>query len=262
MRLTVREVLQQVAWMGALATIHLWTLALATPALASDIYRHVEPDGTIAFTNVPTDSRYQKIGARPSRTVPRTTVIRQAAGTDSPRSDGIRLDDLEREVQRRPRYALEEVITHHAGLQRLSPALVRAVIKAESDFDPWAMSRAGAMGLMQLMPQTAAEVGVFDPYDPEDNIGGGTRYLRYLLDRFQGNLALALAAYNAGLHRVERHRGVPPIQETRDYVMKVLRYYRAFLSERAPSLATTRAARIIPTGGASPLVAFSASPLP
>lgn len=259
MRLTtgkmLRQVAQYIAWMGALATIHLWTLALATPAGASEIYRHIEPDGTIAFTNVPTDSRYQKIEGETSRSAARARGTRRSAGFDARPADVI----TARGGELLPGHRMEEAINHHASLHHLSPALVRAVIKAESDFDPWAVSRTGAMGLMQLMPQTAVEVGVFNPYDPEDNIGGGTRYLRYLLDRFQGNLALALAAYNAGLHRVERHRGVPPIQETREYVVKVLRFYRAFLSERGPSPITSRPARFIPTAAASPLAAFPAS---
>jgi soluble lytic murein transglycosylase len=93
-----------------------------------------------------------------------------------------------------------------------------------------AVSRAGAIGLMQLMPQTAVRLDVRDLYDPEDNIGGGTKYLRQLLDRFRGNLPLALAAYNAGEHVVDRYRALPPIDETRQYVRKVLRYYRTFLT--------------------------------
>ena len=107
---------------------------------------------------------------------------------------------------------------------------VVAIIKAESDFDPRAVSRAGAVGLMQLMPQTAMKLDVRDLYDPEDNIGGGTKYLRQLLDRFRGNLPLALAAYNAGERVVDRYRTLPPIDETRQYVRKVLRYYRLFLA--------------------------------
>jgi soluble lytic murein transglycosylase-like protein len=104
------------------------------------------------------------------------------------------------------------------------------VIKTESDFDPLAVSRAGAIGLMQLMPQTAVRLEVRDSYNPDENIGGGTKYLRQLLDRFDGNLPLALAAYNAGEHTVERYQGLPPIAETRQYVKKVLRYYRTFLT--------------------------------
>lgn len=122
------------------------------------------------------------------------------------------------------------MIKRFSRQHQLHPALIRAVIKAESNFDPRAVSRSGAIGLMQLMPQTALQLDVRDLYDPEDNIGGGTKYLRHLLDRFRGNLPLALAAYNAGERVVDRYRTLPPIDETRQYVRKVLRYYRTFLA--------------------------------
>ncbi len=114
--------------------------------------------------------------------------------------------------------------------QPLHPALIRAVIKAESGFDPQAVSRAGAVGLMQLMPQPAAQMDVRDLYDPEDNTGGGTKYLRQLPDRFRGNLPLALAADTAGEQAIDRYRTFPPITETQQYVRKMLRYYRGFLT--------------------------------
>ena len=133
------------------------------------------------------------------------------------------------------------MIARHSRAHRLHPALIRAVIKTESDFDPQAVSRAGAIGLMQLMPQTAVRLDVRDSYNPDENIGGGTKYLRQLLDRFNGNLPLALAAYNAGEHAVERYQGLPPIPETRQYVQKVLRYYRTFLTN--DRLSSSRAYR-------------------
>lgn len=120
---------------------------------------------------------------------------------------------------------VHELIVAHARRHALDPRLVAAVIKVESDFERKAVSSSGAQGLMQLMPQTAAELGVGDPFDPAQNIAGGTRYLRQMLDRF-GRLELALAAYNAGPRAVEKHRGIPPFAETQRYVQKVMSAYR------------------------------------
>ncbi|NMA28166.1 MAG: lytic transglycosylase domain-containing protein [Burkholderiales bacterium] len=111
-------------------------------------------------------------------------------------------------------------------------SLIRAVIKQESGFDPRATSWCGAQGLMQLMPETAAGLGVKDSYDPQQNIMGGTRYLRSLLDRFDGNISKALAGYNAGPGAVEKHGGIPPYQETQHYVANVLEFYRVFKENR------------------------------
>ncbi len=185
---------------------------LASSSAEADIYQYVDTKGTITLTNVPNDARYHKIITEIPR--PRTFI-----------SEG----------------ELAPVIARHSRTHRLHPALIRAVIKAESDFDPMAVSRAGAIGLMQLMPQTAVHLDVHDLYNPDQNIGGGTRHLRQLLDRFNGNLPLALAAYNAGETAVERYQTLPPFEETRQYVKKVLRYYRTFLStERITSMTTIR----------------------
>ena len=174
---------------------------LIQPAgLQAEIYQYVSPNGTISLTNVPSDARYRKIEVESARF---HAVL------------------SERE--------LEPLIKRHSSQQQLHPALIRAVIKAESNFDPRAVSRAGAIGLMQLMPQTAVRLDVRDMFDPDENVGGGTKYLRQLLDRFHGNLPLALAAYNAGENVVDRYQSLPPIDETRQYVRKVLRYYRTFL---------------------------------
>ena len=176
-------------------------LLISAPTAQAEIYQYIDAKGTISLTNVPSDVRYRRIDIHPNRLHPMIS---------------------ERE--------LEPMISRFSRQHQLHPALIRAVIKAESDFDPMAVSRAGAIGLMQLMPQTAVRLDVRDLYDPEDNIGGGTKYLRQLLDRFRGNLPLALAAYNAGEHVVDRYRALPPIDETRQYVRKVLRYYRTFLT--------------------------------
>lgn len=168
--------------------------------LQAEIYQYISPNGTISLTNVPSDARYRKIEV-----------------------ESARFHDVLSERE------LEPLIKRHSFQQQLHPALIRAVIKAESNFDPRAVSRAGAIGLMQLMPQTAVRLEVRDMFDPDENVGGGTKYLRQLLDRFHGNLPLALAAYNAGENIVDRYQSLPPIDETRQYVRKVLRYYRTFL---------------------------------
>ena len=103
--------------------------------------------------------------------------------------------------------------------------MIKALIKVESDFNTRAVSRSGALGLMQIMPENVKAFRIFDPFDPRDNIIGGARYLKTLLDRFEGKLPLALAAYNAGPKVVERYRNIPPIKETEDYVKKVMKYY-------------------------------------
>jgi soluble lytic murein transglycosylase len=125
------------------------------------------------------------------------------------------------------------LIREIAGRYDVEYALVKAVIKAESDFDRLAVSPKGALGLMQLMPATAAQHQVRNVFLPRDNIEGGVRHLRLLLDRYGGNLPLAIAAYNAGTQRVEDAGGVPAIPETREYLARVLRYRVAYLREAA-----------------------------
>lgn len=220
------------SWSGGGVAVFFFTAILSLPVSAqAEIYQFVDANGIVSLTNVPSDSRYRRIDLD---------------------STSLRATLSEKE--------LERVIVRHSRRHRLHPALLRAVIKAESDFDPMAVSRAGAVGLMQLMPQTAVRLDVRDLYDPDENIGGGARHLRYLLDRFHGNLPLALAAYNAGESRVERYRTLPPIDETRRYVSKVLRYYRHFLFANAGSGLTPATARARATPSSDR--AFSAPPPP
>lgn len=122
--------------------------------------------------------------------------------------------------------AYNETIAEAADLYKLDPNLIRAIIRAESAFNPFALSRAGAQGLMQLMPGVAEELNVLDPFDPRQNIFGGARYLRWLLDRNEGDLDLAVASYNAGPGAVARYNGIPPFRETQDYVKKVNRFLK------------------------------------
>jgi len=171
-------------------------LLLPGPALAA-IYYQIDQNGVAHFTNAPTEPGYRLFqpGALPA---------------------GTRLTPS----------SVEQLIEAFAAEHDLDPDLIRAVIRAESNFNPKAVSRKGAQGLMQLMPGTIWRLSVGDAYDPRENIGAGVRYLRELLDLFRGDLTLALAAYNAGENAVLRYRGVPPYQETQGYVTKVLRLYK------------------------------------
>jgi hypothetical protein len=182
----------------------------AVPGLAvagDDIYAVRHGSGGVVLTNVPPKGGDGRLLHDDGRRRPPRDVTRGPAASLPPRPYA----DTVRRVARR--YGLDQELVH-------------AVISVESAYDPRAVSPRGAVGLMQLMPRTAAELGVHDLTDPHDNIVGGVRHLRRLMDRYDGDLNLSLAAYNAGTAAVDRHGGVPPYRETLDYVRKVRRRYR------------------------------------
>ena len=184
-----------------LSFVILLCLALGFCPLASaDVYRYKDKDGVWHFTNVQKDTRY-------------TLFIRSK--------------------DKKPSQYIEEyegIITQATRRFNVDPSLVKAVIKAESNFDQRAVSRKGAQGLMQLMPPTADAMEVSNPFNPEENIFGGTRYLSLLLKRFRQDKTLAIAAYNAGPEAVETHGGVPPFPETESFVAKVLDFHKQYAS--------------------------------
>jgi soluble lytic murein transglycosylase-like protein len=144
---------------------------------------------------------------------------------------------------------ISHLVEQTASRLQVDPQLVHAIIKVESEYDPKAVSRKGAMGLMQLIPETAERFGVENPFNPKENIEGGVSYLRYLLDHFGGDLSLSLAAYNAGEGAVQRFGGIPSFAETRDYVRKVTNIYQS-----GPPLSGTNASRNNPQ--ASPIIRY------
>ena len=197
-------------------------LSLALPLLpaeraSADIYTYTDEEGVLHFTNIPPRRR------RGVRVAIRTE---EARPDDAPRaSRGPR--DTSPDRYRR----FDAFIREAAALYRLPEAFIRAVIRVESDYNPGVISHAGAQGLMQLMPGTAARMGVRDVFDPRQNILGGSRYLRVLANHFDGDLILTIAAYNAGEGAVMRHHGVPPYEETQRYVQRVLGWYYHYLQE-------------------------------
>jgi hypothetical protein len=161
------------------------------------------------------------------------------------------------EAAPKPQQNLDQVISSISGRHRIDPDFVNSVIHAESGFNQHAVSPKGAQGLMQLMPQTAAQLGVVDAFNPSDNVEGGTRYLRELLERYDFNVVKALAAYNAGPHRVEQYRGVPPYAETRAYVARIIRdFNQKKLAEKKAAMAA-KSTRVSVTAPALPAAAPS-----
>lgn len=198
---------------------------LAGPQAVADVYKYVDDKGNTYFTDAPLrGSKYRLEWKRESRKLIRENQQRLASLTPKERTSG-RLDGppSKRLDERRARF--ERLIAANARRYNLTPELLHAVIRAESAYDHLAVSRAGAQGLMQLMPATAARYGVQDSFNPVENVRGGAAYLRDLLDMFDQDLRLALAGYNAGENAVIKYgRRIPPYNETQDYVRIVLRH--------------------------------------
>jgi soluble lytic murein transglycosylase-like protein len=172
------------------------------------MYQCRNADGALLFTNSPTQPGCRLLGGAYTERLPSS-----GSPADPTRFDGF--------------------IFSSSNRYGVDPALVRAVVKVESDFNESARSHKGAQGLMQLMPDTARLHNVADAYNPQENIEGGVRHLRLLLDQFRGDIPLTLAAYNAGTKAVERHRGIPPYSETKEYVRRVLNYHQRY-SKNSP----------------------------
>lgn len=195
-----------ITFIGLLTAISFLSIFLVlggAPPSRADIYKYEDADGVIHLTNVPSNpkAKYVMLVREKRILFPKQINIRD----------------------------YDKIITQAAAKFNLDAALIKAVIKAESNFNHKAVSRAGAKGLMQLMPQTASSLNVDDVFHPGNNIEGGARYLRYLLNLYRGNLTLALAAYNAGEGAVAKYNyGVPPYRETQNYVRRVLALYESY----------------------------------
>jgi soluble lytic murein transglycosylase-like protein len=201
------------------------------------VHAFLDPNGVPVFTNLPQKyygPEYEEILRRlepitikrPLSSEQSAMLTRALAAASASRGERLRL-------MPRARRTLDALISPYADQYGVRPELVKAVIRAESNFNPRAVSRKGALGLMQLMPRTAAAMGIAerDCYDPETNIAGGTQYLSKMLEMFNGNEKLALAAYNAGPGRVKRYGGIPPIPETMNYVTRVQRFAEGYKAD-------------------------------
>ncbi len=210
-------------------TCALWCVVAVSSLLAltgqaqGEICKYTDKRGVVHYTNVSGDKRCKPLNYNVSSSQPRLMITTAPA-----------VRSIDRRMLRFGRPAAEQRsnfdyhIQHAARIHQVDPLLVKAVIKTESGFNRYAVSPKGAQGLMQLMPGTARHLKVSDPFDPWQNIYGGTRYLREMLDNFNGNVRLSLAAYNAGPTRVMRSGGIPRIPETISYVDKVLRHYQSY----------------------------------
>jgi soluble lytic murein transglycosylase-like protein len=191
----------------AILSVVLSCLFFLTSPSSAGIFRYEDENGVLHFTNCPRDAKF-KLYIRESK---------EDVGSRNPSFSYIRDSNQ-----------YDSLISEFSKKYQVDFALIKAVIRAESGFNPHAVSRKGAKGLMQLMPATASRVNVSDIFNPRENIEGGVRYLKYLLSLFNDDLRLSLAAYNAGENIVAEVRSIPPYRETVDYVKKVLSYYQSY----------------------------------
>lgn len=203
-------------------------LALFTAPAYADIYQYVDEKGIVHLTNVPTGPQAKRAAKVHAESRQASIAGAVAAAPErshrqpgSGRGDGISA-----------LYA--EYINSACEKHGVDPSLVHALVKVESDYNPFAVSRKGARGLMQLMPQTATDLNVNNSFSPRENIEGGVKLLRSLLERYEGNIPLALAAYNAGETSVKKWGTVPPFKETKDYVKRIMKLYQGGETAFAP----------------------------
>ncbi len=192
----------------AFTFVMFFCLLLTSPASAG-IYRYVDENGVLHFTNCPRDSKF-KLYIRESKD--------DVEGDRSPSAFSYLKDSNK----------FDSLIAELSQKYQVEFALIKAMIRTESGFNPTAVSKKGAKGLMQLMPETAQRVNVSDIFNPRENIEGGVRHFKYLLSLFNNDLRLSLAAYNAGENIVSERNSIPPYRETVDYVKKVLNYYQSY----------------------------------
>ena len=180
-------------------SLALVVLLVVVLPVRADIYRFIDENGVMHFTNAPTSSIYKF-----------SIYLKEKPKVIQRYSSSEKYDDL---------------ISDASERYGVSFPLLKAIIKAESDFDPHAVSKKGATGLMQIMPENFKPLGIRDPFDPWQNINAGARYFKQMYDRFKGKLALSLAAYNAGPTAVDHYKTIPPYEETEEYVRRVMKYY-------------------------------------
>ncbi len=200
----------------------------------ADMYSYVDEQGTRHYTNVPAAGQARLYDHA------RVTISRPSASSLRPEGGG---GSGTRHFSKGSA-AYDHHIRQSASRYNVDPRLIKAIIKAESGFDCNATSQMGAQGLMQLMPGTARDLNVSNPFDPRSNIDGGTRYFRTMLDTFNGDIPLSLAAYNAGPNLVKRTNRMPQIPETIEYVQRVLHNYKGYRSSGRQSSPVTSAIRV------------------